>query len=55
MGFSAKIHPVPLETGIVKPLLVQAKRLLELEHAPEGRSGFTECEKFDALLDIVGF
>jgi hypothetical protein len=52
MGFSANIHTIPLDTGIVVPLLVQAKRLLDLEQAPEGRSGCKDCEKLEGVFSV---
>jgi hypothetical protein len=53
MGFGANFHTLTLDTGILPPLLAQAKRLLDLEHAPEGRSGCKDCEKLGGVFGIL--
>ncbi|MEE8422351.1 MAG: PD-(D/E)XK nuclease family protein [Dehalococcoidia bacterium] len=45
MGFAADIVTVPVNPEILEPLLAKTREIFELNHAPDGRSGCTDCER----------
>lgn len=53
MGFAADIVPVPLDFGIIRPLLAKTREIYDLADAPAGRRGCTNCELTNRLVGLL--
>lgn len=54
MPFTAKLLPLKLEPGrIIPPLLRKARQILDLDEPPKGRDGCKDCQRVDALVDLL--
>lgn len=51
MGFQAKVVPVDLEMGMIKPLLRKARGIYDASSPPVGAKGCEDCANFEALLN----
>ena len=58
VGFSMPLkttaEPIELDRTLISPLLQRAKRILEMEKAPEGREGCKDCRMVDEMVGICG-
>lgn len=53
MPFRATAVPVPLDRGMIPPLLRRAKGLLDMERPPTGRSGCKDCGLLGQLAGLL--
>jgi hypothetical protein len=53
MRFGIKLVPVRIETDLITPLLVRARRIANLTEAPNGRDGCTDCERLGKVLSLI--
>ena len=54
MPFRATAVPVGLDRGVIPPLLRQAKAILEMEKAPDGREGCGDCRMVREMVGACG-
>ena len=54
MRFEPKFVAVPLDVGMVAPLLRRARAICDLAVAPEGREGCRDCRVLDGLVRAAG-
>jgi hypothetical protein len=50
MGFQATVHEVPLNSGLIAPLLARTREIYDLPKSPPGRSGCKNCQLPAELL-----
>lgn len=53
MGFSANVHTINLDIGIIPLLLREARRIYDLNAAPLGRSDCRDCPLVDELATLA--
>jgi hypothetical protein len=54
MPFSAHMLEVELEPEkVVKPLMIEVRRLWGMKEAPEGREGCGDCQKIEELMELI--
>lgn len=54
MGFVAKVVPVPLDAGILTPLLARTREIHDRSTSPPRRDGCRDCARLDALVAVAG-
>lgn len=54
MGFTARIKPLDLNPGMIRPLLARAREILDLRAPPPARRGCKNCAKLDGLIAVIG-
>jgi len=53
MGFAAKIKPLDLNPGMIRPLLERTREILDMPEPPPARSGCKDCAKLDGLIGVI--
>ncbi len=53
MGFGAKIRPLDLNPGMIRPLLDRTRAILDMPKPPPVRSGCKDCAKLDGLIGLI--
>ncbi len=53
MKFHGKVLRRPVDTGSIPALMRQAKDIMMLNSAPDGRDGCKDCKKLDGLLGLM--
>ena len=54
MPFKATAMSIELDRAMIRPLLRQAKTLLEMKNPPEGQEGCKECKMVDEMAGVRG-
>ena len=53
MGFAAKIKPLKLNPGMIRPLLKRAREILDSKTPPARRPGCKDCERLDGVIGML--
>lgn len=53
MGFTANIHKVTLNLGIIPPLLMKTREIYAMDSAPSGHTGCHDCQLLEELLEVA--
>lgn len=53
MGFAAKIKPLDLNPGMIRPLLVRTREILDMSTPPPARLGCKDCAKLNGLIGVI--
>lgn len=53
MGFAAKIKPLDLNPGMIRPLLERTREILDLAAPPPSRRGCKDCAKLNGLIAMI--
>ncbi len=53
MGFSAYIHRVGLDLGMIQPLLAKVREIYDLETIPPHTDGCKDCKNLEGLIEVV--
>lgn len=53
MGFSASIHPIELNHGVILKHLARARAIYEMSNPPHGHTNCGDCQIVEKMLDIT--
>ena len=53
LGFSVHIVDVPLDAGILEPLMAKTREIYDLQDSPSGRSGCKDCQHLTNLIELA--